>query len=67
MESKENKEYVPYSSKRWTEIPAVKVTGHCEVSPEKKAEAHEKLMKLIARSEEVCAKKKAGIPVDDRL
>ncbi len=62
-----DKDYVPYTAKRWTEIPAVEVTGHSESSPEEKAAAHEKLLKLIARSEEICAKKKAGIPVDDSL
>lgn len=62
-----SKDYVPYSAERWNEIPAVEVVGHSESSPEEKAEAHEKLLKLIARSEEICAKKKAGIPVDDRL
>lgn len=66
MEGKE-KDYVPYSSKRWTEIPAVEVTGYRALSPEEEAEAHEELMALIERSREICAKKKAGIPVDDSL
>ncbi len=59
--------YVPYSAKRWNEIPAVEVVGEVKFTPEQEAEAHEKLMRLIERSEEICAKKKAGIPVDDRL
>ncbi len=63
----QDKDYVPYTAKRWTEIPAARVTGHFTMTPKEEAAAHEKLMKLIARSEEVCAKKKAGIPVDDRL
>lgn len=62
-----NKDYVPYSAERWNEIPAAEVTGHFEMTPEEEAAAHEELMRLIARSEEICAKKKAGIPVDDRL
>ncbi len=62
-----DKDYVPYSSKRWTEIPAVRVVGEVQFTQEEKAEAHEKLMRLIERSKDVCAKKKAGIPVDDRL
>lgn len=60
-------DYAPYSSKRWNEIPAVEVIGEVEFTPEQEAEAHEELMRLIARSEEICAKKKAGIPVDDKL
>lgn len=63
----ENKDYVPYLSKRWTEIPAYEVTGHFTMTPEEEAAAHEKLMKLIERHEEIHAKKKAGIPVDDML
>lgn len=62
-----DKDYVPYSSKRWHEIPAYTVVGEVQFTPEEEAEAHEELMRLIARSEEVRAKKKAGIPVDDRL
>lgn len=60
-----DKDYVPYSSRRWHEIPAVRVVGHSELTPEEKAAAHETLMKLIEKSEEVHAKIKAGIPVDD--
>ncbi len=63
----DDKDYVPYSSRRWHEIPAVEVTGHFEPTPEEKEKWHEELMQLIERSEEICAKKKAGIPVDDRL
>lgn len=62
-----DKDYVPYTAKRWTDIPQATVVGEFEMTPEEEAEAHEKLLKLIARSEEICAKKKAGIPVDDRL
>lgn len=60
-----DKDYVPYSSKRWHEIPAFTVVGHFEQTPEEEAAAHEKLMMLIEKSEEVHAKIKAGIPVDD--
>lgn len=60
-----DKDYVPYSSKRWHEIPAFTVVGPFEQTPEEEAAAHEKLMKLIEKSEEVHAKIKAGIPVDD--
>ena len=62
-----DKYYVPYTKKRSPEIPAVEVTGHSESTPEEKAAAHEELMRLIARSKEIRAKKKAGIPVDDSL
>ena len=62
-----DKDYVPYTAKRWHEIPAVRVVGKTELPPEKEAEASAELERLIKRSEEICAKKKAGIPVDDRL
>lgn len=62
-----DKDYVPYTAKRWTDIPKATVIGKSDIPPEKEAAAHEELLRLIARSEEICAKKKAGIPVDDRL
>lgn len=62
-----DKDYVPYTAKRWTEIPAYKVIGSEEIPPEKAKAAREELEKLIARAEDIRAKKKAGIPVDDRL
>ncbi len=60
-------DYVPYSAKRWNEIPAVEVVGEVKFTPEQEAEAHEELMRLMKRSQEICAKKKAGIPVDGSL
>ncbi len=62
-----DEDYVPYTAKRWNEIPAVRVVGESEISPEEEAEATEKLERLIERSQEICAKKKSGLPVDDRL
>lgn len=62
-----DKDYVPYTAKRWTEIPEAVVIGQEEIPLEKELEAQEELEKLIKRSQEICAKKKAGIPVDDRL
>lgn len=62
-----DKDYVPYTAERWHEIPAVRVVGETALSPEKEAQAREELERLIKRSKEICAKKKAGIPVDDRL
>lgn len=60
-----DKDYVPFSSRRWHEVEFPTVVGHFEQTPEEKAAAHEKLMKLIEKSEEVQAKIKAGLPVDD--
>ncbi len=60
-----DRDYVPYSSKRWHEVEFPTVVGHFEPTPEEKEKWHEELMKLIERSEEVRAKMKAGLPVDD--
>lgn len=60
-----DKDYVPYSSRRWHEVEFPTVVGHSEMTPEEKAAAEKTLTKLIEKSEEVHAKIKAGIPVDD--
>lgn len=49
--SKKSKEeeYIPYTAKRWTDIPKPRVVGHFEITEEEKKEYEKNMERLLKK------------------